>query len=279
MRQRILGEAALRLLSEHSKPLVVVFPSTWAPDMPTDFFEGLDVDWLHLTDVRGIAAAGGSAVSADKLDYPELQQHLELDAADFSSADELARSGESLQNLLTLNDQVGDTVQDEAFSNLSYANRLQPGVSASSSDQSRDWIDRHLQSVHIDAPKAVILSSGSGRFSATVTNDLDQPVTVKVEAVTDPPLRVSVPADGIDLAAGQRTTVLLNASSSAVGIRNVTLLLTDTAGVPLGTSDDVPIRSNRVSNVIWLILGTGVALLFGAIFVRLFRRIRAAARS
>ena len=88
-----------------------------------------------------------------------------------------------------------------------------------------------------------------------------------------------MPAAGIDLGAGQRTTVLLNASSSAIGIRNVTLLLTDTAGVPLGTSDDVPIRSNRVSNVIWLILGTGIALLFGAIFVRLFRRIRAAARS
>ena len=56
-------------------------------------------------------------------------------------------------------------------------------------------------------------------------------------------------------------------------------MLTDTDGTPLGSSDSLPIRSNRVSNVIWLILGTGVALLFGAILVRLFRRIRAAARS
>ena len=73
--------------------------------------------------------------------------------------------------------------------------------------------------------------------------------------------------------------MLLNASSSALGVRNVTLLLTDTDGDALGSSDYLPIRSNQVSNVIWLILGTGVALLFGAIVVRLFRRIRAAARS
>ena len=73
--------------------------------------------------------------------------------------------------------------------------------------------------------------------------------------------------------------MLLNASSSAVGVRNVTLLLTDVDDVPLGSSDDLPIRSNRVSNVIWLIVGTGVALLFGAIAVRLFRRVRAARRT
>jgi hypothetical protein len=34
-----------------------------------------------------------------------------------------------------------------------------------------------------------------------------------------------------------------------------------------------------VSAVIWLILGTGVALLFGAIAVRLVRRVRASTRA
>ena len=59
----------------------------------------------------------------------------------------------------------------------------------------------------------------------------------------------------------------------------MTLLLTDSDGVPIGSSDSLPIRSNRVSNVIWLILGTGVALLFATIVVRLVRRIRTATRS
>jgi hypothetical protein len=85
-----------------------------------------------------------------------------------------------------------------------------------------------------------------------------------------------VPTDSVDIGPESRTTVLLNATSSAIGVRNVTLLLTDTGDVPIGSSEAVQIRSNRVSNVIWVILGTGVALLFGAIVVRLFRRVRAA---
>ena len=197
----------------------------------------------------------------------------------FAAADGLARSGETLQNLLTENETVAAEVQDEAWTDLSYSSRPRPLRARTSADGSRAWIESQLRSVRVDAPKAVILSSGSGRFAATVTNGLDQPVSVRVQALSDPPLKVAVPKETIELGSESKTTVLLSASSSAVGIRNVTLLLTDTDDVPLGSSDDVPIRSNRVSNVIWLIVGTGVALLFGAIIVRLLRRIRAARRT
>ena len=73
--------------------------------------------------------------------------------------------------------------------------------------------------------------------------------------------------------------MLLNARTGQLGIHNVTLVVTDTEGTPLGSSDTVPIRAAQVSAVIWLILGTGVALLFGAIAVRLIRRVRAATRA
>jgi hypothetical protein len=218
-------------------------------------------------------------VALDDLDYPDRQVRLELDATNFAAADNLVRAGDALQNLLTENDQVGDEVRDESFTDTSYSDRLRPESARVSAGRSAAWIDAQLGSVRIDAPKAVILSGGSGRFAATVTNGLDQPVTVRINAVTDPPLKVSVPADSVDIAAGGRATVLLNASSSALGVRNVTLALTDVKDSPLGSSDSLPVRSNRVSNVIWLILGTGVALLFGAIVIRLLRRLRAAARS
>ena len=57
-------------------------------------------------------------------------------------------------------------------------------------------------------------------------------------------------------------------------MHNVTLLLTDADGTPLGSSDQLPIRSAQVSNVIWVIMGAGVLLLFVAILLRLVRRIR-----
>jgi hypothetical protein len=279
VRQRIVSEAALRLLTPGRPPLTVVLPSTWSPTSSAGFWDGLDLDWLHLTTVGAIAAQQGRTVDPDRLVYPETQRLAELDAADFTSATGLSRAGDTLQNLLTLNDQVGGVVRDEAMTDLSYASRRQPLTSRASASRSRDWIEDQLGSVEVTAPKAVILSSGSGRFSATVHNTLDQPVTVRLDAVTDPQLRVTVPDSNVDIGPGDRRTVLLNASSQAVGVRNVKLLLTDSEGTPLGSTDSLPIRSNRVSNVIWLILGTGIALLFGTIVVRLFRRIRAAAKS
>ena len=279
VRQRIVSEAALRLLTPGRPPLVVVLPSSWAPTSSAGFWDGLDLDWLDLTTVSAISAQQGRDVDADRLVYPETQRLAELDAADFTSATELARSGDTLQNLLTLNDQVGGVVRDEAMTDLAYANRRRPLTSRASALRSRAWIEDRLSSVEVTAPKAVILSSGSGRFSATVHNLLDQPVTVRLDAVTDPLLRVTVPDSNVEIGRGARATILLNASSQAVGVRNVKLLLTDSEGTPLGSTDSLPIRSNRVSNVIWLILGTGVALLFGTIVVRLFRRIRTAAKS
>lgn len=278
VRQRILSEAAVRLLTPGRKPLVVTLPTTWSSQSISGFFAGLDVDWLDLTTVDAISRRPGLDVPADRLHYPDGQRRLELDADAFTAAGDLVQAGETLQNLLTRNDQVADEVRDEALADTSYSSRRRPQSTQASANQSRAWIETRLRGVRIDAPKAVILSSGSGRFAATVSNSLDQAVSVKVRAVADPPLKVVAPSETIEIAADSRTTVLLNASSSGVGIRNVTLQLTDVDGVPLGSSDDLPIRANRVSNVIWLIMGTGVALLFGAILVRLVRRIRTAAR-
>ena len=59
----------------------------------------------------------------------------------------------------------------------------------------------------------------------------------------------------------------------------MTLVVTDKRGTPLGATTGLTIRSAQVSNVIWLFVGIGCALLFGAIGVRLFRRVRNARRA
>ena len=50
--------------------------------------------------------------------------------------------------------------------------------------------------------------------------------------------------------------------------------VSDENGNPLGTTRRVAIRSAEVSQVIWLILGVGVGLLFVAFAVRVVRRVR-----
>ena len=86
-----------------------------------------------------------------------------------------------------------------------------------------------------------------------------------------------MPERAVELAADSRTTVLLQTrTSAALGVHNVTLLLTDADGTRSGRRTGCRSGPNQVSNVIWLIIGTGVALLFGAILLRLVRRIRVA---
>lgn len=273
LRQQILSEAAVRLLSPGNKPLVVVLPQDWAPSSTTGFFQGLDVDWLDLTDLDGLGPRAGGTILPGRLEYPEAQVRRELDAANFASASALVEAGETLQNILLRNDEIAGTVADEALTGLSYASRDRPDAARVDTDRSRHWIARQLGKVRINAPRAVTLSSSRGQFAATVTNDLEHPVTVRVEAVLDAPMRIEGPAS-IDIAANSRTSVLLDASTSRLGVSNVQLIVTDEDGTPLGSSDELPIRSGQVSQVIWVIMGAGVALLFGAIVVRLVRRVR-----
>jgi Family of unknown function (DUF6049) len=275
MRQRILSEAALRLLNPGRPPLVVVLPPNWNPESTTSFFSGLDVRWLDLTDVDSVTTDRPERVEDDQLDYPASQARLELDAANFTSADSLIQLGRTLEQVLARNDQVADAVLAEALNGLSYSSRVHPDASRAAADRSKQRISRQLASIRVDAPPAVTLSSTTGRFSATIANNLDHPVRVRVESRADSPLTIS-DTDTIEVAAGGRSSVLLEAATTQLGVHNVELVVTAEDGTPLGSTASVPVRSAQVSQVIWLILGTGVALLFGAIVVRLVRRVRRA---
>ena len=279
VRQRILSEAALRLIAPGRQPLVVELPADWVPTATTGFFEGLDQDWVDLTTVAGVAAAHRARrVPVSGLDYPARQARRELKVGLFGAVDSLNLRGETLEALLTRNDTVAQAVADQGLVSLSYSSRGRQNAARGSVRRSRRWIEKQLASVRIVAPPRVTLSSASGRFAATLVNELDQPVTVGINAVSDEQMTISGPS-AVDIPAGGRTNVLLNARTGQLGIHNVRLVVTDTEGTPLGSSDTVPIRAAQVSAVIWLILGTGVALLFGAIAVRLIRRVRAATRS
>lgn len=66
----------------------------------------------------------------------------------------------------------------------------------------------------------------------------------------------------------------LTADATSTGVHYVRVQVTDEEGHPLGASQRVAIRSADVSQVIWLILGLGVGLLFVAIAIRVVRRVR-----
>ena len=121
MRQRILSEAALRLLDPDPQPLVVVLPPGWSPDDPGEVIEELDTSWVDLDTVAdAVSGVEATEVAAGDLRYPDSQQSSELDAGAVAAVQDLVDAGEVLQDVLTLNDRVGDVVAGEAFAAAAY---------------------------------------------------------------------------------------------------------------------------------------------------------------
>lgn len=276
LRQRILAEAAVRLLFHDRAPLVTVFPDDWRPEDPQAFWSGMDVPWLQLTDTKGLGRA--EPLAADELTYPVDQELAELAEENFAAVEQLIGAGRTLDHLLTRNDEVASQTLDEALTSVSYAERRQSLQSRLDTQQAVSLIQRQLRKVKIRGPrKGVTLSSDSGSFAVTVENRLDHPVTVSVDAVSLGDVTVE-PTNPIELTAHGRQTVLLDAVAATAGVHYVRLLVTDETGTPLGAAQRVPIRSAQVSEVIWLILGVGVGLLFVAIALRVVRRVRSEGR-
>jgi len=277
-RQRVLSEAAVRLVADGpAAPLVVMVPPRIDPEGAEEFWSGLDADWLRLTTVEKVVDRNRRAVDPSTLTYPEEQASLALGASVFAELEALLAAGETLQNVLTDNDRVATEVLEEALSSVSYSARTAPFAAVEQLSRSRQWIEDRLDSVRISAPLGVTLSSADGSVPVTVVNRLRVPVTVMIRAESEEGLQVDV-GDPVRLGPDSRTTVVLDAHTTGLGVRNVTFSLTDTEGTPLGATDRVPVRSNQVSDVIWWVLGTGAGILFLAIAVRLVRRVRAARR-
>lgn len=271
MRQRFLAEAAVRLLFHDRTPLLSVLPPEFVPTTPATFWSGLDAPWLKMTDTEDLGR--GRPVPDDQIRYPVEQELTELDPENFEAAAELIAVGRTLDNVLPDNDVVAEQVLDEALTSLSDSERDRAIESRSDTAAAVSWITRRLERVRIRAPQGVTLSSMAGTLGTTVTNRLDQPVTVYLRTTSLGDVEVEA-SDPIELAPSSRQTVLLKATASSPGVHYVRVMVTDEEGTPLGAAQRVAIRSAQVSGVIWLILGVGVFLLFLAIAIRIVRRIR-----
>ncbi|CAN5376800.1 DUF6049 family protein [soil metagenome] len=285
LRQRVLAEAAVRAVpdqgepaSASGRPLLVMMPTAWNLDTAEEFFDGLEPDWISFGPLSAATSATPTVeISTSDLSGSEAQQRRELEPETFEAAQELIDTGDTLQRVLVENTRVGARITEQALSGLNYALRRQQRVARSSLALSRSWLDAKLASVQITASSGVTLSGDSGTFVVTLTNKLDEAVSVSIAAISDADLTVD-PIEPLELGPDSRTSVLLKVTTATSRVHNVTLLVTDADGAPLGASDQLPIRSVLVSDVIWVIIGIGVGTLFLAIALRLRRRILAARR-
>lgn len=282
MRQRLLSEAALRLQETgedgSGQPLVVMLPGSWDAGQAGTLLDALDQSWIGPETVSDLADEQAAGVPATSLVYTDDDAMAELDARSFARAAELTDAASLMEEVLALETTVEEQVLDEALTTLSAQHRRHPREAARRAAGLEEFLRDQLRTIRIDSryPTAVTLSSDSGPFGVTLTNGLDQPVTVALEVQTDG--EISIEGAGVrDLPPESRTQARLQASTTRPGVHTVRLLLTSEDGTPIGSSRELPIRAAQVSGLIWLAMAVGGGLLFGAIALRLWRRVRRAA--
>ncbi len=269
LRQRILAEAAVRILDQQ-EPLVVNLPDELRHPRPS-FFTGLDVPWVRLTSVDDATAGGGASVPPTRL-RPPAPGTPHLGHLVYDTARRTLRDGRILQSVLAGNNLLRSQLFTEVAGNASYTAAEDHFGALARMDSTSRWVGDNLQGIDIAAPESVTLAGTSGRFAAIVSNTLDVPVTVAVRAVADPALEITG-GETFQLPPHGQTTVLLKASTQVAGVHDVTLELTNKAGQPLGSQDQFPLRAEQVSRLIWVIIGAGLVMLVAAIVARLTRRL------
>ncbi|NPC41749.1 DUF6049 family protein [Nocardioides sp. zg-1230] len=274
LRQRLLSEAALRAEAGDTAPLVVTLPTVWRGEDAETFFTDLEQPWLDLVPFGDVAARSPKGLPASVLAYSDDDASAELDASAFSAVNRATDAATLLEQVLVPVTTVEAQVRDEVLVTLSEQHRQRPRLAVAAARRVEDSLRGDLGKIDIEAPPAVTLSSDSGPLGVTLVNGLDQPVEVQVQVRTDGELTLS--GGGVRRLGPQaRSVVRFEATTSRAGVHNVRLAVTSLDGVPLGASDQLPIRAARVSALIWIVMALGALVLFGMIGYRLPGQIRA----
>jgi len=283
MRQRLLAEAALHALSPaRDQPLVVSTPAYWDPGSgwsEADFFAGLTQPWLRMVDLPSIVSGAGAAPGGDTSVenapvYTRADRKARLPLANLRATERLVATGTTFDRMLPDNDTVRGVLARIGMLSSSQSAREDPARTMGQVNSTNAYIRAQMQSVRIEGPSFVMMSGEDGLIQVTLVNGLDQRVRVGVAASTrSSDMRIRQP-DLVTLGPGRRTAIRLPASSKDIGVHAVTLIVTDSDGNPLGSLTQVSVRTSRVGIVIWVIMAAGAALLFLAIGVRLYRRVR-----
>ena len=115
-----------------------------------------------------------------------------------------------------------------------------------------------------------MLSSSSNSLPATITNHLDQAVTVRIAFVSENPQRLSVPeTPDITVPAGETVTAEFTAHAHTNGSVNVTAHLETPQGRPIGASQQITLRATSFGRVGWIIVILSGVVFMGATAIRI----------
>lgn len=279
LRQRWAAETAMVTLhaairGTSPQPLVAGPPSRWRPD--PEIAETLIDTWtslpwvepVHLTDLP--ESASPAAVTVNPTDAAN-----SLPADNVDAVAEMRAAVDQYSSLLAESDP--DLAQDLERATIRAASsgwRDDPAAGVAYAESITTELTDRLREVSVTVPESVTLSSRTGIFPLSVTNDLDQPVTVRLEIEAANPDRLHV--DQIDeqlVESGSRQTIEIRAEAATNGRVPITVQLITADGTPLGPPHQTMVNATDYGTIGWFIIG-GAGLLFGAAVIRTMIRRR-----
>lgn len=273
LRQRLLAEAAVRLESGSEAPVVLSLPADWNPTDPEKLLEGLAQPWLSVVPMNEVVTGVPVSAVPDDLNWTEDDERAVLPDYVHARAQSLTTTAELTESVLTDQTTLVGQIRDEVLAGLSETRRPRPQESGFRLTATERALRETLAQITVEVPPALTLTSASGPMGATVINNTDLAVTVRIAAEAESGLTLES-ADALTLAPHSRRRVLLDVSTTRDGRYDVRVMVTSLSGEPLGAVATLPVRSAVVADGVWIGAAIGVGLLFVVVVYRIARRVR-----
>lgn len=276
LRQYLLAEATVRSLTDDPQARHAVFPVPfqWDPGLV-----GGDVDMQQAYTYPTVEPRTGFAV-ARREPTPYLGpveatgSAPPLSTGVVSAIQSLRNKGRVFTGMLSDNKRATVDFNEQLGLAGSSAWRRLPKAGEAMIRQQTARLGKQIAKVTVTGPTFVALSSKSGPFPLTVTNGLKVPITVRLDVEPqNPALRID-PIDAVELEAGQRRDVQVTSRTDGSGLTQVRVRLSTPDDHLFGSPWNFNVRATQFGLVIWIAMGAGAAILFGAAIIRIYSRIR-----
>jgi hypothetical protein len=264
VRQRVLAESAVLSLAGAEAGLVFMPGDDWDPGpgaVGDELFDELDTPWVRSASLAGLAGTGRPprVVAAEQDLVPGA-----LPSSVLTEAARLRRRATTLEALIGQDAALPYYLQNAVFA-VSSAWREAPEAAVELVAENIETIDQQLDLLSIQGPQAVTLSSNSGSFPITLTNELDSPVTVGADIYDEENLLAVADIQAQEIAPGSQETITVDVEAPQVGTTTVFARLVTESGRRFGAPISFPLRSSVIGEVIWYAMGAAgifVLLLF-----------------
>jgi len=278
LRQRIMSESALAVLLRSIDPttkadaVALVDPSwdpgaDWAAGKLTEAFEspwiaGASLDTMLTRPLGGIEGS-----------LPATAEASPLSRAQVSAAANISTQARSLSSILTDGARTQLRFDQDTASAISvrWRKNRETGLAIATSTASR--AAKELSRITIEGPQSVTLSSTSGKFPLTISNNTTNSIRVGVRLDSSNPALIIPDVKPTTIDAGERHTLTVNIDVGEQGSASVAAQLISPDGKDLGSPAVFNVRSSAVGAVLWVAIGLA-ALLVVAALVRRFARHR-----